>query len=183
MKVHQLGFKLIIFMLGLVAIDLITKSLYLILLYLAGVIYILLRQPVRVTANDCITSPVTGIVSAVYCSKDNTLQCLEILTYPLIYTQSFRLLSTQNPESGKIIDQSYTLNYSSGISVQHVPRLGLMDIVLSDFTNALGSNSVYGHSFFGGKTQIKFPAGFETHLVKGQKVIDGETIIAEEVKI
>jgi hypothetical protein len=167
-------------MLGVSLIDLVTKKTYLLMIYLCGVVYLLLRNPNRIINSKGIASPVSGTVSKVYRSRaeNHPVLCIEITTTPLIDAQSFRLIPGEMPGSIKQEEHGQIAVYQSGIVVQHFPRWNLFQRIAGDFTQLLGSSAAYGYSLFGACTQITMPSEFEEAVVEGQRVIDSETIVA-----
>jgi hypothetical protein len=171
---HRGANKIIIPMLVLAAIDLITHRLWLIMLYLSGWSIVLFRNSNRVGRTDCITSPVSGTVSRVFRTNIDSkeMECIKIDTKPVLHSQTYRVISSEDIDSVKFSHEYKTVNYKSGLIVKHSAWLGFH----KQF-NEIESDTVYGHSYLGGTTIIALPNGMKSTIIEGQRVIDGETII------
>jgi hypothetical protein len=169
---------ILLFVLGVISIDLLTKNFWIIALYASIWIAILLRKPSRKLIRDKFVSPVNGRVIRVLNSEvdGKKFQTMKILTNPILDAQTFRTIPSEELESFSTHPGSVLVQYKSGIKVKHKANKRLVNTI--DIYRDQIVDGIYGHSFLGCVTTLFIPDIFKSELAEGQKVIDGETVIA-----
>lgn len=182
-SLHKNTYKILVGMGILAAIDLLTHSLWAVLLYVSVWSILLFRKSDSVSRSSGITSPVSGKVTSVSKIRMNEadLVCVTIDTLPVIDPQNFRSIPSDKIISFKIEAKTKVIDYESGVIVSHSPVMGLASFELDhgnlqNFQYDNDDNN-YGYSILGCKTNVILPKGYVSYLTQGQKVINGETIV------
>jgi len=177
---HRSINSILILLTGIAFIDIFIHNLWAIALYLILWVAILLRKPDRKTPKDEITSPVSGRIIRIITQEidGERMQVIRIMTNPIVDTQTFRLVPNQNIKSFTTSVGSVIVEYESGIIVKHRPYNRLSHVF--DIYRDQILDGVYGNTFFGCITTLTLPKGIASELIEGQKVLDGETVIARK---